>query len=93
MKKYFLLIVVLLVVTAMIAQSPAIRLLEKITLQQSIRPEEISRPNGMEVGRELQILCDAPRGNIVYVVSTRFGGNGTPPSVAITTSHQPDICK
>ena len=38
----------------------------------------------------MKVICDAPRGNIVYVV-TGAGGNTMP--IAVTAVHQPELCK
>lgn len=52
----------------------------------------IRRVDNVQVGSyQLHVLCDAPRGNIVYVTESAPGF--ALEAVAVTVLHQPDICK
>jgi hypothetical protein len=43
-----------------------------------------------DIPYRLKVICDAPRGNIVYIAT---GGGVTSLPMAITALHQPDACK
>jgi hypothetical protein len=80
--------VLLLIVSALSAQSPTIRLLEKVGVPFTFTKDGPAR--------QLQVLCDAPRGNIVYLASgilEHSGGGWGSPSIAVAVIHQPDVCK
>ena len=52
--------------------------------------ETLYYPRGADVPT-MTITCDAPRGNIVYVVTGDKSGGTFP--IAVTAVHQPDLCK
>jgi hypothetical protein len=57
-------------------------------------PTQVRELETVSYGRladySMKVICDAPRGNIVYV-TTGAGGNTMP--IAVAAVHQPELCK